>query len=174
MSIARRLLEYVATKLPPPRVIRGDDGTPYLSKYLLLGRFRDRAGVKLHLHRFHRGDADRELHNHPWKWALSLILAGGYRETYLDLIEVAGRTSRRVRHREVRPGDLNAIRPDTFHRVELLDGECWTLFLTGDVVQSWGFLTVATGAFQPWREFYRARQQAIEEPWLKPTEAGRG
>ncbi|MGN6107710.1 MAG: hypothetical protein ACTHU0_21555 [Kofleriaceae bacterium] len=144
----RRLLAVAARRLPSRRVITGADGSPYLSRWTLLDigwRW-----PRVYLHRFHRSDEDPELHNHPWRWAVGLILAGGYRE------ERRGEGGR-VEVRDVGPGAVNVIHGDTFHRVELLDGECWTLFLTGSRTKEWGFWCRATGAFTPWREFIRAK-----------------
>ena len=154
----RYFIEYLASLLPSPRVIHGRDGkNPYLSRWYFLGRPRMRDGSSpfdehgnpkknivwsrlpftLVLHRFHRSDDDLELHNHPWRWAVSLVLAGGYREERRDGNEVI--------RRWVLPGDLNVIRHDTFHRVDLLEDDAWTLFLTGPKTSSWGLLESGHG-----------------------------
>jgi len=146
--VIRRLLAAIARHLPAPRVIAGADGSPYLSRWTLIDL--GPGWPRVHLHRFHRSDEDQELHNHPWRWAAGVILAGGYREER----RVAGDV---VAVRVVRPGSLNLIHGDTFHRVELLDGECWTLFLTGSRNQEWGFWDRASGAFTPWRDFIRSK-----------------
>lgn len=164
------LLHRLAARLPRPRVIYDVDGvSPYLTRYYLLGRPRmpdgsepfDKfgnphpdavfpTGIGLYLHRFHRGDKDRELHNHPWRWSCALVLAGGYVE------------ERRVRdnvvRRDVKPGRLNWIGHDDFHRVDLRGPEAWTLFLAGPKVSSWGFWNRATGAFTHWREFLNVKR----------------
>lgn len=130
----------------PSTVITNDGGEPYLLRVYLLRVLRSvLPGV--FLHRFFRSDGDRELHNHPWPWAVALILSGGYREERLH------RPSDSVRTRVVRPGRLNFIRGDTFHRIELLDPErgCWTLFVAAPRKagsKSWGFLDVKTGEFE--------------------------
>ena len=127
-----------------PRVIRHPDRRLYLSRYYLVGgplspRPFDRngkplPGVKwsslphgLYLHHFHASDLPR-LHNHPWRIASSLMLAGGYREFRLD-----------EEPREVLPGDRTRLSRATYHRVELLAPEAWTLFAVGEFVGSWGF-----------------------------------
>lgn len=133
----------------PRRTFVGTQGDPYLSKFKLIGDFR--ASPYLALHFFHRGDEDRELHNHPWP-GVSLILTGGYREEYLD---AQGNVASRV----LRPGNLNVIGLHTFHRVELIPGAdpTWTLFLAGPKRQSWGFLDPRTLRFTPWRDFIIAK-----------------
>lgn len=145
-GLARRLCEAIAARLPV-RVIDGGDGSPYLSKHALLRGVH--GGWHLHLHRFHRGDEDTALHNHPWPCA-SLILVGGYREERL-------RDDGAIVTHERRPGAINLIGADTFHRVDLIDGECWTIFLNAPVVQEWGFLDRVSRRFTPWREFIRGK-----------------
>lgn len=142
----RRLCRAVA-RTRPLRTVVGLDGSPFLSKY----RLARLGGWCLYLHRFHRGDADTELHNHPW-WCASLVLVGGYREERLG-------ADGPVRVFERRPGGVNVIARDVFHRVELDRGECWTLFLHATAAQPWGFIDRATRAFTPWREFF-ARKAA--------------
>jgi hypothetical protein len=133
----------------PKRVITGGDATPYLSRYTIGSFF----GRDLYLHCFHRGDADRDLHNHPWSKSFSIILSGGYIEHRRELIThydemdsgvLDAKFFHVVKTREVRPWNVNVIDHDTFHRIDLLDGECWSLFLTGERVSSWGFLKDGT------------------------------
>ena len=56
------------------------DGDPYLTRILLsrLLPIKRLFGIGVYLHRFHRPDIDQHLHNHPWRWAASLILNGSY------------------------------------------------------------------------------------------------
>lgn len=170
-SLIRRLVESIARRLPQPRVIYDVDGsTPYLSRYYLIGRPRmadgsdpfsptgeprpnaiyPRAGLGVYLHHFHRGDKDRELHNHPWLWSLALILAGGYVEERRQGDAVIKRT--------LGPGRINWISHDDYHRVELIDGDSWTLFIAGPKVSSWGFWDRDTGGFVHWREWIERRR----------------
>lgn len=142
IGVLRRLCEAAAARLPV-RVIEGADGSPFLSKYLIAGGGPD--GWRLHLHRFHRGDEDPEMHNHPW-WGASLILVGGYREERL-------RADGAVLRFDRGPGSVNLIGLDVFHRVDLVRGDCWTLFYSAPNAQPWGFVDRATRAFVPWREF---------------------
>lgn len=130
----------------PREVIVGADGSPYLTR----GTLQDGGaeGGRVYLHRFHRGDEDAELHNHPWG-ARCVILHGGYRE---ERWEGGG-----VVRYDRRPGDLVVLEPDTFHRVDLLEAECWTVCVTGPVVQSWSFWSPPDGPRVPWREFIRAK-----------------
>jgi hypothetical protein len=141
----------------PKRVIVGGDGAPYLSRFQVLdfGRHRGR----LWLHQFHRGDEDRELHNHPFAWSGSLVLAGGYEEERLshtlsirvgDAHEVLHRF---VERRSYKPGSINIIYADTFHRVHLPYGEAWTLFASGPILRKWGFLNLTTNIYKDSKTF---------------------
>jgi hypothetical protein len=115
----------------------------------------------LYLHRFHRGDGDPELHNHPWRWAVSLILSGGYSEERRQTVDPGGTWEPAVYRIIVRcltPGMLNFIDSDDFHRVDLLADEAWSLFLVGPKFSGWGFWNRQTGAFTDWREFINARR----------------
>ena len=85
--------------------------------------------IAVFIHFFHRSDQDRDPHNHPWNRSLALILKGGYVE------ERAGR------RKTFRPGMINVIRRDDYHRVDLLDPKhgSWSLFVAGNNVGDWGF-----------------------------------
>ena len=108
------------------------------------------------VHRFVQPDGDAELHNHPWGWALSVVLRGAYTEERL------GWPERVVRR-------FNVITGDTWHRVaKLHGGEVWTLFMTGQPRRSWGFL--ASARVVPWRDHVDARDHASAH--TAPTKAG--
>jgi hypothetical protein len=108
-------------------------GAPYLRRYYLAGwnPFAKQGHGAAFLHHFVSSDPSEEVHSHPWGWALSVILVGGYRE-----IRCVG-TVRTVR--EYHPGEVNLLGPDDRHRIDLLEADCWTLFLVGDYAQPWGF-----------------------------------
>lgn len=107
----------------------------------------------IYLHYFYRGDLDEELHNHPWVNSMSLILTNGY---YEDRLTPDG-----VVRRKIRPGSLNFIRCTDFHRVDLIDPTkgAWTLFITGQRVQEWGFKDIDTGKYTYWETFVEEREQ---------------
>lgn len=142
----RSLLHRLVRRMPDPRVIFDRDGvSPYLSRWYLKQHDRGR-GIARFLHCFHRGDDDLELHNHPWEWSVAFILSGGYREER--------RVGDDVIVRELRPGSINIIRADDFHRVDLYSDESWSLFIAGPQTgRGWGFWNRETGEFTPWREF---------------------
>ncbi len=101
---------------------------PLRARTQLGGAFKRLLDKSVFVHEFMRGDSDREYHNHPWRFSVSFILAGGYREDRLVLKD----GDYKVVTRTLRPGSINIIRSDDFHRVSLLDGKTtWTLFIAG-------------------------------------------
>ena len=173
MDVVRSLLNALVARLAPPRVLMDRaGGSPYLSRWYLTagptmpdgsspwtpaGAPREGivwpgdSGFAVHLHGFHRGDDDLDLHNHPWKWSFSFILAGGYREERRT-------ADNRVETRIVRPGHVNIIRGSDYHRVELLEDDAWSIFVTGPKASSWGFWNRVTKKVTPWREFIREKR----------------
>jgi hypothetical protein len=128
------------------------DGIPYLTRFYVL--LRDWVYGNIFVHFFHRSDMDMGvnglglLHNHPFRWSVSFIIAGGYREERRDLNGV-------VYTRLVKPFTFNFISNDVFHRVDLLDEKkgCWSIFITGSRKDSsWGFWDRTTNVFTPWKE----------------------
>lgn len=148
----RRMCYWLSKRLPVFRIQVA--GRPYLDRHYIAGpepssgfppgmRLRLRwLPFTIYLHRFHDGDRDRDLHNHPWH-AASLILYGGYREEWRT-------RDHRVLARTIRPGRLHRFGPDHFHRVELLRvDEAWTLFAVGPKRgRRWGFWNRESGAFR--------------------------
>lgn len=108
--------------------IPGFDGSPYINRTLLPRVLGHRALV----HKIHRGDADRWLHNHPWRTAKFLIACGGYvEERLVDGVRV---------ERELAPGNVNELDASTFHRVLIVKPNTWTIGIVGERCQEWGFL----------------------------------
>lgn len=118
----------VAVSREPDFVIGGHDN-PYLRRWWLLPRNRF---FNVYLHHFMRSDDDRALHDHPWM-NCSVLLSGRYIEHTI----AAGGIHR---HQLLTAG---AVRPrwtgKIAHRVELVDGPCWTIFITGPRYREWGF-----------------------------------
>lgn len=146
----------------PDKRIVGPDGSPYLDGYCIAeprGSAANDLSGKIYLHHFHRGDADAQLHNHPWDKSISLILLNGYLEERRGR---APRIARPRRHAAVnryirRPGDAVEINRDTFHRVDLPYGDAWTLFFAGPYIGTWHFWDRDTGQQEQWEDFLRAR-----------------
>lgn len=109
-------------------------GLPYLDRYFVSGwtPTRPQPGPKLFVHHFLASDPNDQVHSHPWAWSASLILIGGYREE-----RCAPDGSRSVQVYE--PGQMNILEATDKHRIDLLQADCWTLFLAGEYQQPWGF-----------------------------------
>lgn len=135
----------------PKRVIRNEQGDPYLTRYRIFGWMpgdQEQFPFSVYLHHIHRPDDDEALHSHPWDWAVSLVLAGGYLEE-LPGGETVERTS----------GSVRTLRHDDYHRItEVLD-DTWTMFLVGRKIRSWGFWVPGRGHV-PWRD--RLRERGID------------
>ena len=129
---------------------RGDDktGIPYLWR-AYLGERKDltKSIAGGFLHRFVSSD-EQEWHCHPWEWSYAFIIKGAYREQRVraTAIDTDLKTASAVldgnslETAEFHPGDTNLILVETFHRVDLLTPEVWTLFVHGPRVQDWGFV----------------------------------
>ena len=123
-----RWYEKLAAKRSPDFIIGGVTD-PYLLRWHVIPRNKF---FNVYLHCFLRSDDDRALHDHPWM-NLSYLLEGSYTEHTIDQ---GGVNRRRILER----GDWRFRRRGKLaHRVELHDGPCWTLFITGPVYRAWGF-----------------------------------
>lgn len=146
------------------------DGSPYLWRVLLRGRLtgeNKRPPLSLYLHQFHSSDGDRDLHNHPWDWSLSIILWGGY-------VEEKRQRDGTIITRRLWPFMINWLGPKDFHRIRELKGrETWTLFIAGRKTRDWGFMV--NGIFIPHQAYMQAKgfkpiEENIDPPpqWLEP------
>jgi hypothetical protein len=119
-----------------PKVVIRLDGEAYLTRWFLTCPWKpgDPTGPEgWYLHHIHRPDADRRLHNHPWHWASSRILRGGYSELYHA---GDGRDKFRINY----PGDGHYIFGYMFHRIHAVLPNTWTLFRAGPKHgKGWGF-----------------------------------
>lgn len=136
-----RLIEWAQGKGRPDFII-GGVRSPYLLRWYLIPR---NPVFNVYLHKFMRSDDDRALHDHPWPNA-SFLLLGSYIE---HRILAGGVHSRRVlRAGQWRIRWLGRVA----HRIELYDGPCWTLFITGPRYRKWGFHCAEKG-WIPWQRF---------------------
>ncbi len=161
-----RILKWLTGLLGDPRVIYDRvGGSPYLSRWYLLGRREDGSRwwspLDLYLHRFHRGDDDRALHSHPWSWAVALVLAGGY----IEERRVGDSVVRRI----VRPFRVVFLTSDTYHRVDLLGDESWSLFLAGPKVGTWYFWDRALRAKRMWKLHIKSLRGQGQYAWQKDS-----
>lgn len=121
------MLRRLADSRPPDRIIGGAHN-PYMRRWHVIPR---NPLFNIYLHHFLRSDDDRALHDHPW-WNVSVLLEGEYTE---HTIAAGGVNLRVVR----KAGDWKCRLPTSAHRIELHAGPCWTLFITGPRIRSWGF-----------------------------------
>ena len=113
------------------------DNEPYLERYYVFLKNRQRFPFNIFVHKFLKGDPD-DVHDHPWPYA-TLILRGGYYEWTPDF------DSQGVKIGETRhwrgPGHFRICSPESYHRIELKPGvTAWTLFMPGPKRREWGFL----------------------------------
>lgn len=100
-----------------------DIGPGYMHRWYVIPRNRF---FNIYLHKIIRSDDDRALHDHPW-WSVSVLLKG----KLLELMETTCRFPKRFMP-VVRSAELA-------HRLVVLDGPVWTLFITGPRIREWGF-----------------------------------
>lgn len=128
-----------------PDVVIGGAERPYLRRHWLLPRNRF---FNIYVHQFLRSDDDRALHDHPWLFNASWLIDGQYLEHTIAAGGISVRTPRAAGAFKLRWGPAP-------HRVELTDGPCWTVFMTGPVVRDWGFHCQHNG-WVHWRLFTAA------------------
>ena len=127
----------------------GQSDRPLMTRWIIF-RFES---FGMYIHKFHRSDHDRSLHDHPWPY-VTIILKGGYSEVYF------------VRDREVvrrnYPGQI-LFRPATWrHRVVLeKDKTSWSLVLVGPRCRRWGFWPNNTWCW--WRKYNYLKAICDEE-----------
>ena len=139
-----------ACRRQPDFVIGGTED-PYLVRWWLIPR---NPVFNIYLHWFLRSDDDRALHTHPWLFNASLLLRGRYREwSHIEASDLWGNLDQLV-YNDREAGAFKFRWGPTAHRVELTQGECWTLFITGPRVRSWGFL--CPQGFVHWKRFTAA------------------
>lgn len=132
----------------PSRVI----GENYLSRWHIIPR---NPWFNVYLHKFSGSDDDRALHDHPW-WSVSFLLKGRLLErysvpgTFVDWLDAARYVPR------FRPVFRSA---DFAHRLVLVRGPAWTIFITGPRRREWGF--ICPDRWVHWRQFTDASGNKI-------------
>ncbi|QSA98619.1 hypothetical protein [Methylococcus sp. EFPC2] len=120
------------------------DPEPFFETYFIL------PGVVLH--HFVAPDPEQGFHVHPWKWSISIMLTGGYRE---EIFNPTGEHWTRDRP----AGSLAVWGPNFAHRLVGIPGKPfggWSLFITGPVIPrlfNWGYFERA-GAFWSFRPMH--------------------
>lgn len=84
--------------------------------------------VRAFIHKIFRRDPD-PVHNHPWRWAISVVLRGFYVEI------LNGERKRRF------APSIHFYTHNDFHRIVGVDPVrgCWTLFIVGPKTGQWEF-----------------------------------
>ena len=110
---------------------------PYLERYYLFLKDRDRFPFNVFLHKFLKSDPD-DVHDHPWPYA-TLILKGGYWEWVPQFNDKCEKIYETAKWRG--PGHFRICSAGSFHRIELDPNiTAWTLFMPGRQQREWGFL----------------------------------
>jgi hypothetical protein len=151
----------IAMRVSPSWRLAHPDGAPYLTRTVLAGTdcletHDPEQPFHAFVHQIHTADGDRHLHDHPWAWAVAVVLSGGYTEQRVE----GAAPEFLPRSNVYRPGDFNLIRPWQYHSVvEVLPDTC-TLFVCGPEISDWGFLV--DGEHVPHAEYFkRADVQAM-------------
>ena len=107
----------------PPDFIIGRAGHAYMNRWWIIPRNR---WFNIYLHEIVRDDDDRAMHDHPWA-NCSIILRG----SYLEMTPKGEYVRKR--------GSIVFRRAIAIHRLVVLEGPVWSLFITGPVIREWGF-----------------------------------
>lgn len=110
---------------------------PYLERYYLFLKDRNRFPFNVFLHKFLKSDPD-DVHDHPWPYA-TLILKGGYWEWLPQFDSQGLKIGEIAKWRG--PGSFRICKATSYHRIELDPNiTAWTLFMPGPQRREWGFL----------------------------------
>ena len=129
------------------------ENEPYLERYYLFLRDRERFPFNVFLHKFLKSDPD-DVHDHPWPYA-TLILKGGYWEWIPHFDTVGRKTGEYQVWRG--PGHFRISKANSFHRIELdPDITAWTLFMPWPKQRDWGFLV--KNKWIQWEQYLKQRK----------------
>ena len=151
-----RMLKNLFKRLGRYRVIMDRlDGEPYLERYYVFLRDRDRFPFNIFVHKFLKSDPD-DVHDHPWPFA-TVILKGGYWEWRPQFNHLGEKTGEIAKW--CGPGSFRTASANTYHRIELdPDITCWTLFMPGAKQRDWGFLV--KNKWIQWEQYLEQRKTA--------------
>jgi len=131
------------------------ENEPYLERYYLFLRERERFPFNVFLHKFLKSDPD-DVHDHPWPYA-TLIQKGGYWEWIPHFDTVGRKTGEYQVWRG--PGHFRVSSANSYHRIELdPDITAWTLFMPGPKQRDWGFLV--KNKWIQWEQYLKQRKSA--------------
>ncbi len=165
----RKALYHFSGRLPC-RLIHSQ-GKRYLERYYLGQLF----GFTFYLHRFVGSDGDRALHDHPWKRAGALCLAGGYLERRIRWFNPE--TGYDTYDRHIRPGRFNRIPAAVFHQIVSAEPDTWTLFFHTPKIKPWGFMEIVRrkeedGTERPLPHYYGDSDGQSHRQWWQSVPKG--
>jgi len=155
LSIASWVFNWLFANYPAQRradFVIGNSPDAYLYRWYVFGRKKHKdgrtisksfLGHRAYLHCFQRSDDDRAHHDHP-SYSISLSLVGSAVE---HTIEKGGVQ----KTRQLKTGDIRLRSAKFAHRIEINDGNYWTLFIFGPNFREWGFHCPA--GWIHWRKF---------------------
>lgn len=132
-----KLSDEVGAARAPDVIIDGGDTAhlPYLRRWFVIPRNKF---LNVYLHHFQRSDGSPIPHDHPWL-NLSIVLHGEYVEQWIQQGGIPRAVIRKA-------GDIVFRLPWFAHRIEMAPGgQCWTLFITGPNLRTWGFHSPTRG-----------------------------
>jgi len=141
----RTLATFVKWLITPNRepdfLIGSTPEDPYMRRWWVIPRNN---WFNIYLHHMRHDDDDRAPHDHPW-WSLSLCLDGDITEHQLidnfnyDTTAMLAEDDRWWRVHHISKGQWKWRNNKYTHRLELPNGDAWTMFITGPKVRTWGF-----------------------------------
>lgn len=140
LGIVMLVLAVWMFRLDRKKLVIKDAEGPYITRWHLIRT----PWFRVFLHRIHRPDKDRHLHNHPWPKAFALVLWGGYCEIVARVYE--GVASQTWNWHFAGHTSTDAFKPHAYHRIRIVLPNTWTLFFAGrrlntrKGVSDWGFL----------------------------------
>jgi 8-oxo-dGTP diphosphatase len=124
------------TNFLPVKIIRDDNGVPFLYRYHVY--IWGMNGWGICFHNFVKSDPERGYHDHPWKNAVSFILCGRYDERILNDDKITYKEYERNRW------TFNWLKGEgVFHRVMIQEGQdAWTFFMFQKRSKTWGMISL--------------------------------
>ena len=132
VAVPAALFGFWCLRLDNKKLVIRDEGSgePYLTRWHL---FKCR-WFRIFLHQIHRPDKDRHLHNHPWPWAVSFVLGGGYKEISTKYLECTSLDAK-----SYKAPTINVLNGLMYHRIVKVLPNTFTLFIAGPRTRDWGF-----------------------------------
>lgn len=149
--LASLIYRFIRPSREPDFLIGPSVDDPYMRRWWIIPRNKT---FNIYLHNMLHDDDDRAPHDHPW-WSISLCLKGHIREHQLirkePTLTADGKSHHIYAVHDIFKGMWKYRSLTYTHRLELPEGEAWTLFITGPKVRLWGFH--CPKGWKPWNEF---------------------